>query len=157
MQDTVFQGWTENIGNYGAKMVERFGDWFKPVYNDGRTNNIVAEGTTRGTNLIGGTGVTQWWNKGPDGVYRAMTEAGFRTDVRISFSDWLVECLPVSNHSNEFENHSKSKYFPTRGFNVYDTYVKTYHFNLQFFDFPYTGNKQHTTLRTTQRTTLNIT
>ena len=80
MQDTVFQGWTENIGNYGAKMVERFGDWFKPVYNDGRTNDIVAEGTTRGTNLIGGTGVTQWWNKGPDGVYRAMTEAGFRTD-----------------------------------------------------------------------------
>ena len=95
MQDTVFQGWTENIGNYGAKMVERFGDWFKPVYNDGRTNDIVAEGTTRGTNLIGGTGVTQWWNKGPDGVYRAMTEAGFRIEARISVSDWIVKFEPV--------------------------------------------------------------
>ena len=95
MQDTVFQGWTENIGNYGAKMVERFGDWFKPVYNDGRTNDIVAEGTTRGTNLIGGTGVTQWWNKGPDGVYRAMTEAGFRNEARILVSDWIVKFEPV--------------------------------------------------------------
>ena len=96
MQDTVFQGWTENIGNYGAKMVERFGDWFKPVYNGQYTNNIVAEGTTRGTNLIGGTGVTQWWNKGPDGVYRAMTEVGFRTDALFSASDSPVKSIQVS-------------------------------------------------------------
>ena len=68
---------------------------------------------------------------------RPLTEAGFKNDETILFSDLLF--IICNHYWSSFENLSKSKYFPTRGFNVYDTYVKTYHFNLQFFDFPYTG------------------
>ena len=93
ISDTVFQGFTENIGN--------------PEY-DFITNTGMIEIHQNGQFTNGGVNMYVRWHKGPDGVYR--------TDAQ-------------------------HKLFPTRGINVYDTFVPTYHFNLKFFDYPFSETK----------------